>query len=180
MQRRRDTFHDGVCSSCGKPVSSPHYKTCEQCLEAKREWCVNNHDKKHDYDITWREEHPEYEREYRKTRREYNREKSRRWRRDNPEKRRINNNNHRARKKNNGGTFTFKELNELFEQQEGFCFYCGELLYASFDKEVHIEHKTPISRGGKNDISNIAISCARCNLQKGTKTHEEYLQLRNS
>ena len=103
-----------------------------------------------------------------------------RWEKANPEKRRALKHNRRARIKGNGGTFTFKELNELFEQQEGFCAYCGELLYSSFDKEVHIDHKIPLSRGGHNDISNIALSCARCNLQKGTKTDEEFLQARNA
>lgn len=119
-----------------------------------------------------------------------NRIRVKKWRNANPEKVKVwydanlekyktYNNNRRARIKGNGGTFTFKELNEQFERQEGFCYYCGELLYKSFDSSVHIDHMTPISRGGSNDISNIALSCAACNLKKHTQTAEEFLQEMN-
>jgi 5-methylcytosine-specific restriction endonuclease McrA len=38
---------------------------------------------------------------------------------------------------------------------------------------------TPISRGGTNNIENITLSCAKCNLSKGAKTVEEFLEWRN-
>jgi len=83
----------------------------------------------------------------------------------------------RAKVNGNGGSYTRKEISDLFEQQEGFCYYCGKLLYSSFDRRIHIEHKVPIFRGGSNNIENIALSCARCNHKKGTKTDTEFLAI---
>lgn len=50
------------------------------------------------------------------------------------------------------------------------CFYC--------DKEgliLQIEHMIPISRGGSHTAENIVPSCGICNMKKGTKTFEEFL-----
>lgn len=49
-----------------------------------------------------------------------------------------------------------------------WCFYCGER------PGWQREHRIPKSRGGSNDKSNIARSCATCNNRKGTMTVEEY------
>ena len=51
------------------------------------------------------------------------------------------------------------------------CYYCGAKISSSAS---HLEHKTPISRGGDNRRSNLVIACASCNLKKGTKTEEEF------
>lgn len=141
---------------------------------------------KHEWYMSHREQLSEKHRKYHEKNREkiltYLREYHHSRYYNDPEERQrqyIKNQTRRAQIKSSDGTFTFKELNELFEEQEGFCFYCGALLYSSFDKEVHIEHKIPISRGGSNNIENIALSCAACNLTKGAKTHEEFLAWRN-
>lgn len=36
------------------------------------------------------------------------------------------------------------------------------------------DHVVPKSRGGSNDPSNIALSCAECNQEKGALTLDEY------
>lgn len=51
------------------------------------------------------------------------------------------------------------------------CYYCAIGLVP---EDIHIEHKTPIARGGTNNRSNLALSCQRCNLSKGRKTEAEY------
>jgi len=51
------------------------------------------------------------------------------------------------------------------------CYYCNVSLEP---EEVHIEHKTPVARGGTNSKKNLALSCARCNLSKGKKTEAEF------
>jgi 5-methylcytosine-specific restriction endonuclease McrA len=43
--------------------------------------------------------------------------------------------------------------------------------------QFHIDHKTPISRGGSNDIGNLQILCPTCNMKKGAKTHDEYMRI---
>lgn len=51
------------------------------------------------------------------------------------------------------------------------CHYCGKLIDG---ESPHLEHKTPISRGGSNHRTNLAIACASCNLKKGRKTEAEF------
>jgi len=102
-------------------------------------------------------------------------EEMQKWRLENPDKARALRHNYKARKMGNGGTYTGKELTELFEKQEGKCFYCGDLIYSSFDKELHVDHMVPLIKGGPNDITNIALACSKCNLSKHDKTAEEFL-----
>jgi len=190
------------CSKCGREAEDG-YKRCAHCRAYEREWQCKwrkaNPEKAHEKDRKRREKHRDSynkaSREWRKANPErvselnrawslshpdYFRNHIRKWRDEHPEAAKLQWHIRKARKNGNGGTFTAKELNELFELQEGFCFYCGELLYSSLeDRQIHIDHKIPISRDGTNDILNIVLSCARCNLQKGTMTDEEFLQLRN-
>ena len=55
------------------------------------------------------------------------------------------------------------------------CYYCNKRLEES---ETEIEHKTPVSRGGKNKRSNVVLSCNECNREKGIKTEKEFNEFR--
>lgn len=44
------------------------------------------------------------------------------------------------------------------------CYYCFKIL-----DEKHIDHFTPVAKGGKHIMSNIVISCPTCNLTKSAK-----------
>jgi len=63
------------------------------------------------------------------------------------------------------------EIGRLLCEQDARCAYCKQLLSGQY----HIDHKTPVSRGGKNDLENLHLTCPRCNLLKGAMTHEEFL-----
>lgn len=74
------------------------------------------------------------------------------------------------------------------------CHYCGHLLvpYAERNDDQYyvlgeifpplkpeyrhavVDHATPKSRGGSDDLSNLVAACEQCNCQKGNKTPEEY------
>ncbi|BAU04452.1 MULTISPECIES: RNA-guided endonuclease IscB [Nostocales] len=59
----------------------------------------------------------------------------------------------------------------LLEKWGRQCVYC--------DKEgvpLQIEHIHPKSKGGSNRVSNLALSCKRCNLKKGTQLIDEFLK----
>jgi 5-methylcytosine-specific restriction endonuclease McrA len=84
------------------------------------------------------------------------------------------NHKRRVNKAGNGGSFTFDEEMELFAWQRGDCHYCGEFLYVAMP--YHVDHKIPISRGGSNNIDNIALTCPSCNRRKHAKTELEFLQ----
>lgn len=51
------------------------------------------------------------------------------------------------------------------------CYLCIEPI--EFGKD-HLEHKTPLSRGGTNAKNNLAVSCDKCNYKKHSKTEAEY------
>jgi len=70
------------------------------------------------------------------------------------------------------GSYTPGELRELLEKQGSGCYYCGIDL-----EERHLEHKTPLCRGGTNHIDNLAWSCPKCNLKKGQRTEKEFRKL---
>ena len=49
--------------------------------------------------------------------------------------------------------------------------YCGE---RKLLKNLQIDHKYPVDRGGSNDKSNLQLLCRPCNLRKGVHTDEEF------
>jgi hypothetical protein len=51
----------------------------------------------------------------------------------------------------------------------GACEYCRLLEFAT-GVTFHIEHATPISKGGATAFANLALSCPGCNLAKGDRT----------
>lgn len=52
------------------------------------------------------------------------------------------------------------------------CVYCTAKLTPPAS---HLDHRTPLSRGGTDEPSNLQVLCARCNSEKHAKTHEEYI-----
>jgi hypothetical protein len=68
------------------------------------------------------------------------------------------------------GTYTAEDLEHIYQEQRGCCFYCfGEL-----GKDCETDHKRALSRGGTNALSNIVLACMSCNRQKRAKTPQEY------
>ena len=60
-----------------------------------------------------------------------------------------------------------KLRNLTFERAGGCCEYC-RVSQQSSDVTFHIEHIIAVSHGGKTVEGNLALSCLRCNLYKGT------------
>lgn len=61
-------------------------------------------------------------------------------------------------------------ISDVIKKYNGKCAYCGKDCIGKY----HIDHKTPLSRGGGNNIENLALSCPHCNLVKYTKTDIEF------
>lgn len=59
---------------------------------------------------------------------------------------------------------TPKEIRRLLA---GPCAYCG-------DQAEHIDHVTPLARGGRHSIGNLVGACAACNLSKSKKLLVEW------
>ena len=55
-----------------------------------------------------------------------------------------------------------KAIQELWDHFSSKCAYCGSALSRE-KREGHLDHLTPITAGGTNDIHNHVLACGRCN-----------------
>jgi 5-methylcytosine-specific restriction endonuclease McrA len=70
------------------------------------------------------------------------------------------------------GTLAGYETREfLLEKWNRQCAYCGIK-----DVPLQIEHIHPRAKGGTNSITNLTLSCEKCNKKKGTKDIKEFLK----
>lgn len=70
------------------------------------------------------------------------------------------------------GTLAGYETREyLLEKWGRQCAYCGVK-----DVPLQIEHIHPRSKGGSNSITNLTLSCEKCNIKKGTKDIKDFLK----
>lgn len=79
--------------------------------------------------------------------------------------------NRRARLRNAEGKITKKLVALIRAEQSDKCVYCP----AALDGGGHLDHMTPLSRGGTNLRENLQWLCEPCNLKKHKRTHEEYV-----
>ncbi len=97
------------------------------------------------------------------------------WRKNNPECAKRQRQAYRQNSKN-AGKLTVIIIQEVYEdniKRYGTltCYLCEKPIKFGND---HLEHKTPLSRGGTNDYKNLAVSCEICNCRKHNKTEKEY------
>ncbi|WP_429500767.1 RNA-guided endonuclease IscB (plasmid) [Robbsia andropogonis] len=70
------------------------------------------------------------------------------------------------------GTLAGYEVREyLLEKWGRVCVYCG-----AKDRPLQIEHLTAKAKGGSNRIGNLALACAPCNQNKGSRSVHEYVK----
>ena len=80
------------------------------------------------------------------------------------------NKNHRRRSQKKQGDVTTKQLLEL-EQNAKTCYWCN----CSLKKvKVHIDHYISLNCGGEHTLSNLVVSCQKCNLSKHAKDPLEF------
>lgn len=71
-------------------------------------------------------------------------------------------------------TPTVDELISWFTNQPLICYYSGVPLQLF---KLHIDHKTPVARGGTNALSNLCLASHHMNTAKGKMTEKEFRQL---
>lgn len=142
-------------------------------------WQKKNVEKCREYRKKYRAKHPEVTKRYRKENAEKIREYQANWRANNPDKMheiRSKSNkkfrmNHRERlqvfdanRPRRGrvkiGKISESEWTQLLETYKNTCPCCGKV------GALEIDHIQPISRNGKNEISNIQPLCRDCNQKK--------------
>jgi hypothetical protein len=79
----------------------------------------------------------------------------------------------RALQRGSGGSFTVADIKRIYKAQMGLCLYCTRALNGVY----HIDHKTPVSRGGSNDPKNLCCACPRCNRRKSARTALEFMYI---
>jgi 5-methylcytosine-specific restriction endonuclease McrA len=98
--------------------------------------------------------------------------RTRDWTRRNPLANAAKSRRYKARKREAGGDHTPDEVWLMYEDQGGLCAYCEAPLLGTFE----VDHMIPLSRGGANDWSNLAVTCVSCNRRKHANTAEEFME----
>jgi 5-methylcytosine-specific restriction endonuclease McrA len=80
-----------------------------------------------------------------------------------PEKFKAYHANRRAREQETGGTYTGEEFKALCDYYGNVCLCCEKA------KKLHADHVIPLSKGGRNDITNLQPLCHNCNSRKHDK-----------
>ena len=78
----------------------------------------------------------------------------------------------RARKDGTAINYSLRDVRQLLADHP-LCEYCR--LPLSF--AVSLDHRTPIGRGGRHAIDNLAVCCSRCNAMKGVLTEAEFREV---
>src|SRR5690606_30804934 len=79
--------------------------------------------------------------------------------------------NARAKKYGIEGRLSTLELIEKFRRLGGKCFYCKT------NDGVVLDHKTAMSKGGKNILRNVVPACTACNTKKGVLSATAFKRL---
>lgn len=161
--------------------------SCQVCQRAMaRRWQERNAEHRTAYGKQWRETNRQYDKERKAqwyvTRAEQERERARRYRQEHPdqvraaikayrkakpEKIHTIQQRRRARKYQQGGSYTEQQWVSLKHQYNCTCLRCGR---SEPDIRLTADHVIPISRGGSSYIENIQPLCDDCNRWKNAKT----------
>ena len=98
--------------------------------------------------------------------------KSSEYRRANAGKVKVAMAKNRKLRKQAGKKISGDDVWRMLEDQDHLCAYCEVPLFGNFE----IDHMVPISKGGSNDWSNIALTCRYCNRSKYNRTVEEFME----
>lgn len=129
--------------------------------ERQRKWASENRDKANARALRY------YQRNA-----ELCRQKTKEWREANPFGVRAQQIK-RKNRVNSGGSHTASDIKGLFQKQKGKCVVCRTKL-----KEYHVDHITPLARGGSNDRKNLQLLCPPCNRSKWAKDPIAFMQSR--
>ena len=140
-------------------------KNKEKISENKKKYYQKNEEKIKKY----RQKNEDKIKKYRQENKEKLRENAKKWCQKNKEKVRLYVHTRRTRKNNATGTYTMKQIKELRKISEGMCNGWKRQPHLVGEENLTIDHITPLSKGGNNDISNVQLLCKSCNSSKGVK-----------
>jgi 5-methylcytosine-specific restriction endonuclease McrA len=144
VDRRAADGRQGRCKACNR---SYRQTNAEQVRAGVSAWARANPDAKRASDVRWRAANPEVVREHR----------------------RRQNGARRARQL--GQWVEEVDPAVVWARDEGRCRLCGLPALAGW---WHLEHLTPLVRGGEHSYANVAVAHPACNERKGTLTLMEF------
>jgi len=173
---------DGLANHCrvckGKAYKEWHHRNLEKKKSYKRKWDEDNREENLD---KWRRYHSsnkakrnQQSREYYSRNQESEKSRAKDYRAANPDKVYEWS---AARRSRLSEQITECVDPRLVRDRDDTCYLCGVpfTVKERYDpKLTHVDHKTPISRGGEHSYENCALTHASCNLRKNDKTPEEY------
>ena len=112
-----------------------------------------------------------WNRRYREANAERARAAVNQWRKRNRDKVQTAKRNRRAILREAEGRHTHAEVWQMYEDQQGLCAYCETPLFGTF----HVDHIIPVTKGGRNDWTNLAVTCPLCNMSKSDRTVEDFM-----
>lgn len=153
----------------------------EERAETMRAWRQRNQEHRKLYKRAYKAKNPEKVKLSHRLWARANSERRAEYRRqrhvENPDIYKVKHARRRARKLAAGGSFTSADIQLLYKNQRGKCWYCEIELHGSYD----IDHRIPISRGGSSNPSNLVLTCNRktpntnnCNQKKQDKLPHEW------
>lgn len=154
-------------SDTGKAKEN-RYRSSEKAMELARQRAKKFYDKNKDNE--------DFLERKRKTDREYVLNNYERFREINREASRKYRKTDKGKATNKKQKFMRRSLTPISQEtilkieKENHCYYCGEEIVG----KKTIDHKTPVTRGGTNEESNLCVACVHCNTQKNNKTEHEY------
>jgi len=111
----------------------------------------------------------EYSKQYRKENKESIQQYNKQYRQENKESRRQHYKTYKARKRLLPATLTIKQWQQIKDDFNNECAYCGmteEEHRKRFNEPLHQEHFIPLSEGGEYTHNNIIPACRSCNCSK--------------
>ncbi len=83
---------------------------------------------------------------------------------------------YRERKSEKSEEFSYKDVVKKFGEQT-ICYLTGRPIDLKEPRLYHFDHIVPVSRGGKNTLSNLGIACKEANMGKSNLLLDEFIQL---
>jgi len=147
----------------------------KQCIATRtKQWRENNREKISELKRQYYEEHKDgHIKQYREINKEKMISQRKQYHQTKKGKASKVNSEHKRRAVKKQGDVTTPQLLEL-QQTAKICYWCNTSLK---NKVVHIDHYVPLSKGGEHTLSNLVISCAKCNLSKSSKDPIEFANI---
>lgn len=141
----------------------------EKIKERQKQYREENEEKIKEYQKQWYKENKEEIKEYMKQYRQENKEYRKQYRKENIDRFRQYKQKRRTIKKRLPHTLTIKQWQQIKDDFNNECAYCGmteEEHRKRFNEQLHQEHFIPLFKGGEYTHNNIIPACRSCNSSK--------------